>query len=150
MRISCLLLVCLLLLAGCGSLGIGKDEFSCPGGSTDAARCMSTREVYAATDRSDHVPPPAPVQQKGEEKKPESVPPANQVPASRDALPVLAANLPIPVRSQAKIMRILIFPWEDNDGDLHGGEYVFTEIVGRRWNLGVTKGGASGLFSPLD
>lgn len=42
-----------------------------------------------------------------------------------------------PFRAPAQVMRIYISPWEDEQGDLHMGGYVFSEIAPRRWNVGA-------------
>lgn len=43
-----------------------------------------------------------------------------------------------PLRVPPKIIKIWIAPWEDGDGDLHGGEVIFSEIspTKGRWILG--------------
>ena len=41
-----------------------------------------------------------------------------------------------PFRVPAKVMRIYISPWEDEQGDLHMGGYVFSEIAPRKWSVG--------------
>ena len=33
-------------------------------------------------------------------------------------------------------MRIWLGPWEDADGDLHADGYIYSEVEGRKWNLG--------------
>jgi hypothetical protein len=38
-----------------------------------------------------------------------------------------------PYRTAAQVLRIWIAPWEDEDGDLHLGSRVYTEVEGRRW-----------------
>lgn len=42
------------ILQGCSFMGIGKGDFSCPGG-VDGVRCMSAQQVYQATESSDYV-----------------------------------------------------------------------------------------------
>ncbi|MDF5484702.1 TraV family lipoprotein, partial [Vibrio parahaemolyticus] len=39
----------LLILSGCSTFNIGKDEYSCPG-MPNGVQCMSARDVYAATN----------------------------------------------------------------------------------------------------
>lgn len=43
-----------------------------------------------------------------------------------------------PFRVPAKVMRIFIAPWEDEQGDLHMGGYVFSEVEPRKWSVGAT------------
>jgi hypothetical protein len=40
-------------------------------------------------------------------------------------------------RAPAQVMRIWIAPWEDSRGDLHAPGYLYTEILPRRWRIGV-------------
>lgn len=42
-----------------------------------------------------------------------------------------------PFRVPAKVMRIFISPWEDEQGDLHMGGYVFSEVAARKWSVGT-------------
>lgn len=41
-----------------------------------------------------------------------------------------------PFRVPAQVMRIFISPWEDEQGDLHMGGYMFSEIAPRKWSVG--------------
>lgn len=42
-----------------------------------------------------------------------------------------------PFREPAQVMRIYISPWEDEQGDLHMGGFVFSEIAPRKWSVGT-------------
>lgn len=42
------------MMSGCGSLGVGEEEFACPG-RPSGVRCASATEIYAATENSDSV-----------------------------------------------------------------------------------------------
>jgi conjugal transfer pilus assembly protein TraV len=134
-RLPALALLCV-LVPGCSWIGLGKSEFSCPGGSTDGVRCLSARQVYLATDNSDTVQPgsgagPA---EAGMPGVPAALPAAPS--PVQGAVPVPSINQPMPIRTQAAVMRIWMAPWEDDDGDLHADGYLYTEVEGRRWNLG--------------
>ena len=42
-----------------------------------------------------------------------------------------------PVRVQPRVVRLWVAPWEDSDGDLHMGGFIYAEVAGkRRWVLG--------------
>jgi len=42
-----------------------------------------------------------------------------------------------PVRVQPRVVRLWLAPWEDSDGDLHMGGFIYAEVAGkRRWVLG--------------
>ncbi len=132
------------LLNGCSFLGIGQGDFSCPGG-VDGVRCMSARQVYQATESSDYVKTIA------ESDKSETgkaiVTGHIQNGTSQVAVPSIEQS--IPIRTQAKVMRIWMAPWEDDDGDLHADGYMYTEIESRRWNLGDRFRSPGTAISPL-
>lgn len=130
-RLPILLILCL-AIAGCSWMGLGKSEFSCPGGSTDGVRCLSARQVYLATDHSDTVSPAS-----GPISAETALPgaPALLAPV-QGSVPVPSINQPMPIRTQAAVMRIWMAPWEDDEGDLHADGYLYTEVEGRKWNLG--------------
>lgn len=54
-----------------------------------------------------------------------------------------------PFRANAQVMRIFIAPWEDEQGDLHMGGYVFSEIAPRRWTVGARPTNANSEFRLL-
>jgi conjugal transfer pilus assembly protein TraV len=131
-----------IVLAGC-SFTQGKSEFSCPGG-VDGVHCMSAREVYKATAANDYVRPQnsddADAKDSGEKPR---------IPVKSSAVPVPTIEQPIPIRTQAQVMRIWVSPWEDDDGDLHADGYIYTEIEGRKWNLGDRFKAPNPVISPL-
>ncbi|TAL51416.1 MAG: type IV conjugative transfer system protein TraV [Methylovulum sp.] len=133
-------------LQGCSSLGIGKSDFSCPGG-IDGVRCLSARQVYEATESSDYVKTRAEENQTGANANKQSVPVVAKVGSAQVAVPRIGQ--PVPIRTQAKVMRIWIAPWEDNDGDLHANGYIYTEIERRKWNLGQPFNSPGTALSPL-
>ena len=57
------------------------------------------------------------------------------IPANRQEMVVRTAREE-PFREPAKVMRIYISPWEDEQGDLHMGGFVFSEIAARKWSVG--------------
>lgn len=138
-----LLTLVLGLLNGCASvMGVGKSEYSCPGG-IEGVRCMSARQVYQATHSSDTVKstggPDADKVQDGKKTV------LHQY--SRVAVPRIGQ--PVPIRTQAQVMRIWMAPWEDEEGDLHADGYLYTEIQGRRWNLGENFTAPGSTLTPL-
>jgi len=124
-------LVLPIVLSGCGFMGIGKSEFSCPGGSTDGVRCLGARKVYEATEQSDQV---IPLGADGAPTEALTYTPPEGGDGARVAVPTF--NQPLPIRSQARVMRIWLGTWEDGDGDLHADGYLYSEIEGRKWSLG--------------
>lgn len=131
-------------LQGCSWLGVGQSDYTCPGG-VDGVHCLSARQVYQATEASDYVKPSNP-DSKDNGKKPDTTKVA-QHRTSQVAVPRI--EQPVPIRTQAKVMRIWMAPWEDDDGDLHADGYLYTEIEGRRWNLGERFKSPGAMLSPL-
>jgi len=42
-----------------------------------------------------------------------------------------------PMRIQPRVVRLWLAPWEDSDGDLHMGGFIYVEVAGKkRWVLG--------------
>lgn len=141
-----------LIVAGCSSLGLGESDFSCPG-YPDGVQCMSTHEVYEATNDgnvprsmdSDGV-----VHTKGSSNtaQQQNVPDPARNPVGSYVAPNLP-NRPIPIRTPAEVMRIWIAPWEDTNGDLNVTGYVYTEIEPRRWTIADTAPKSSPVLTPL-
>lgn len=130
-----------LLLQGCSVFSLGQSNFSCPGG-VDGVHCKSTREIYQATQSTDTVKPDNPGI--GSDKTPKQV-----VSLQSNPVPVPTIEQPIPIRTQAKVMRIWVAPWEDNDSDLHADGFIYTEIEERKWNLGGRFKSPNPVISPL-
>jgi conjugal transfer pilus assembly protein TraV len=129
---------------GCSWIGLGQGNFSCPGG-IEGVRCMSARQVYQATESSDYVKVASEDDKKGESTS--TTPLITGQRTSQVAVPSI--KQPIPIRTQAKVMRIWMAPWEDDDGDLHADGYLYTEIENRRWNLGERFKSPGIAISPL-
>lgn len=133
-----LLAVAALVLAGCNTLG--QSKFDCPK-NTEGAACLSAREIYERTHVADRV---GATYKQGKEVQPDEAQPTNAagtqvaVASARSSYrpPLPEVDTPLPVRTPAKVMRIRVFPWEDNSRDLHTGGYVYTEVEGRTWTIG--------------
>lgn len=61
--------------------------------------------------------------------------PAMVTPRAMAVAPVVATTEPH--REPARVMKIRIGAWEDENGSLHGRSDVFTEIEPRRWTVGM-------------
>jgi conjugal transfer pilus assembly protein TraV len=118
------------LLGGCAStlsgLG-GEGNYACkaPVGS----QCTSVSGVYA---NSIHGQPPASVMPKparGPVKKPPAATVAASAAETTPALPTPASA----IRSQPRVLRLWIAPWEDDDGDLHEAAVVHVLVDTGRW-----------------
>ena len=146
-------------LTGCLNLGIGAVDYGCPGISSGVS-CISARDVYEATNSRDRLTTgpvnesTAPSDQEGQSVVPRTAntPGAQsgfREAAYRPVVPVMPEN-PVPYRRPAVVMRIWIAPWEDNVGDLHMPGTVFTEVEGRRWQVGLENAGVETVATPLD
>lgn len=117
------------LLGGCAStmsgLG-GEGSYACkaPVGS----QCTSVSGVYA---NSIHGQPPASALPKPA-KEPTSTATAATVASASTAAPGLGAP-PSALRSQPRVLRLWIAPWEDADGDLHEASVVHVLVDTGRW-----------------
>ncbi len=131
------------VLQGCSLMSIGGSNFACPGG-IDGVRCMSARQVYQATESSDYVK----IASEDKEGSKSTTPLITAQPRTSQAT-VPSIEQPIPIRTQANVMRIWMAPWEDDDGDLHADGYLYTEIESRRWNLGERFKSPGTAISPL-
>lgn len=135
-----------LLVSSCSYLDIGESEYACPG-RKNGVTCASTREIYDRT-HNDQVPIGVPIEvaQRSENtlKKENDLTKGSK--PNRDALKeerntqvvenYISPNLPlgeIPIRTPAKVMRIWLAPWEDEEGDLNISGYIYTEIEPRKW-----------------
>lgn len=123
------------LLSGCTSMfSVGDSNYSCSG-LPEGVRCMSARDVYAATEYADHVAP-TDRETSSADTKLQGAKGEGRAADSHMRSPVLETEREIPVRTPAKVMRVWIAPWEDESGTLHASEYLFKEIEGRRWSIG--------------
>lgn len=142
-------------LSGCTLFDVGSSDYACPG-MPEGFQCMSSRDVYAATNDG-QVPRPMMAGEDDhaehnghEDHKPKS----NLKQASGDIVidtyvaPRLP-NKPIPIRTPAQVMRIWVAPWEDTNGDLIVTGYIYTEIEPRRWVVGESESESEVSFSPL-
>jgi conjugal transfer pilus assembly protein TraV len=55
-----------------------------------------------------------------------------------------------PYRSAARVMRIYVSAWEDEQGDLHMPGYIFSELEARRWSVGQPAIDSSNTFRLLE
>ena len=152
-----LLAVVTSVLSGCTSfLNIGESEYACKG-MPEGVSCMSARDVYSATENENYMTTLKAEQQaatkvKSGDDKAEGEPETRILYAvGGDNAPVPArARNPLPIRTQAVVMRIAVDPWEDENGDLWVPGYVYTEIEPRRWEIGSRQPQAMTSLRPLN
>lgn len=147
-----------LTLTGCASVwNVGDDTFSCQGMPTDspeAAECLSAREAYYATNDGAVPNPVIKKQKQGDSNNQQGQNAITQHQMVNDQIvkDYVTPNLPdrpVPVRTPAKVMRIWVSPWEDEQGDLNTVGYIYTEIEPRRWVIGDRAEYAQAALYPL-
>ncbi|WP_170113384.1 TraV family lipoprotein [Ahniella affigens] len=117
----------------------GSSRYSC--GVPEGQPCRSALQVYAETDGAVTGHPIATAN--GSTPLPADDPwQLNQrddgelVLVAAAPEPVPTVRTPMPVRTEARILRIWIAPFENADGDLVAGSHLYTEIEPRRWRVG--------------
>lgn len=139
------------VMTGCASLNVGSPEYGCSG-MPDGVQCMSTRDVYNATNNGS-VPRPmkAGDEDQGDEPHAEVSPSPQR--SGDEVIDTYVApqlpNKPVPIRTPAQVMRIWVAPWEDDKGDLNVSGYVYTEIEPRRWVIGESTSNSDSVIRPL-
>jgi len=53
---------------------------------------------------------------------------------------------PVPIIVPAKVIRVLIYPYIDSDGNFHGPSYLYTEIEKSRWVVGDFNDPGDGVY----
>ena len=134
---------------------VGEKKFACPGRPA-GVHCMTTSQIYDATQNTDTVPPTADkalgddpralndrsaANPKGKAKS--SAPAADSAAPVNGAAAIQVPNVPypmvekpVPVRVPARVMRVWIAPWSDSHDRLHGGEDAFVNVAEGRWIFG--------------
>ena len=120
-------LVFALALSGCASTlsGVGgADGYACK--APEGALCTSVSGVYA--NAAQGMPKPA----KSLEHQSQTATPV--IYGATSIAPDRSAALPSgPIRSNPRVLRLWIAPWEDADGDLHEAALVHVVVDTGRW-----------------
>lgn len=124
------------VLTGCGNLsGLGgTSEFACK--APEGVRCLSVSGNYynsvQGNQTSTRGNPPRREQALPSESAARA--PIKEVSFSAGGKPS-AGFEPMQLRSQSRVRRLWIKPWEDADRDLHDQSFVFLHGDGGRWLL---------------
>lgn len=113
------------LLGGCMNMsGISgsSDSFGCK--APEGVTCTSVSGVYANAVRN-NLP--------GQKMAQEAAAPAVPAPDTTRAAPRVTLSSGEAIRSQPRVMRIWVAPWEDADGDLHDQSFIFVTVDSGRW-----------------
>jgi len=126
----------LVAISGCAS------NFTCPAPAS-GLKCSPVSVVYDKAMSGEIMTTPA-VDAKSTQKKQNKQ--AEVEPVDKPQMPSTAsgrlhAEKMVPLRVPPKIIRIWLAPWEDDDGDLIQGGYVYSEISDpkNRWVIGEKK-----------
>jgi len=134
----CAAALCGPLLAGCANItGLdASSEFACQ--APLGVQCESVSGTYANALRNSL---PAQRPQRAPSAAPAAAPSsptaatratsaAVRAPGGTDGSPAVQ-----PIRSQPRLLRLWIKPWEDADRDLHDQGYVYVQVDSGRWLL---------------
>jgi len=143
--------VCLLLpLGACMNMsGLGGDsKYACK--APDGVACDSVSGTYANALHNN-----LPSQQaqrfarRQKEASDESPSPTRGRAISSVSSDSGMAVTPSPLRSQARILRLWIKPWEDADGDLYDQGYAYVQVDNGQWQLDHVQRQIRDHYAPL-
>lgn len=104
----------------------GESKFSCK--APDGVTCSSLSGVYANAVANN-----LPGLRKDGKGDPAARPAAKESPDG--TITGQAASSGDPLRTQARVLRIWIAPWEDTEGDLHDQSYIYVVANAGRWAI---------------
>ncbi len=144
--------VCLLLpLAACMNMsGLGGDsKYACK--APDGVACDSVSGTYANALHnnlpSQQARRSARHQKEGSEES--SSPTVRRPISSTTANAPGMAVTPTPLRTQSRILRLWIKPWEDADGDLYDQGYVYVQVDNGQWQIDHVQRQIRDVYAPL-
>lgn len=150
-----------LSFTGCSILNVGESEYSCAGYDTEGVTCMSATEVYNATENATSISNSDFHNGDQEERESATGREAQRQPSGshqngqpttqqhRSAGQYIQHDGPTPIRTPARVMRVWVDTYEDEQGDLHSPGLVYTEVESRRWNIGKSAPKRAERITPL-
>ena len=144
--------VCLLLpLAACMNMsGLGgESKYACK--APDGVACDSGSGTYA---NALHNNLPSQQAQRSARRQKEAFEesPSSKVGRAISSATANASGMavtPSPLRTQARILRLWIKPWEDADGDLYDQGYVYVQVDNGQWQIDHVQGQIRDVYAPL-
>ena len=144
--------VCLLLpLAACMNMsGLGGDsKYACK--APDGVACDSVSGTYA---NALHNNLPSQQAQRSARRQKETSEENSTLVVGRPISSTTAnapgmAVTPNPLRTQARILRLWIKPWEDADGDLYDQGYVYVQVDNGQWQIDHVQRQIRDRYAPL-
>ena len=144
--------ICLLLpLAACMNMsGLGGDsKYACK--APDGVACDSVSGTYANALHN-NLPSQQAQRFTRRQKEASEESPSNKVghaisSATANVSGIAATSSPL--RTQARILRLWIKPWEDADGDLYDQGYVYVQVDNGQWQIDHLQRQIRDLYAPL-
>ncbi|MGB4062465.1 MAG: type IV conjugative transfer system lipoprotein TraV [Azonexus sp.] len=144
--------VCLLLpLGACMNMsGLGGDsKYACK--APDGVACDSVSGTYA---NALHNNLPSQQAQRSAHRQKETSEENSTLVVGRPISSTTAntsgmAVTPSPLRTQARILRLWIKPWEDADGDLYDQGYVYVQVDNGQWQIDHVQRQIRDRYAPL-
>lgn len=130
-------MVCLLpALSACMNMsGLGGDsKYACK--APDGVACDSVSGTYANAVHNNLPSQRAQRSAASDKKESEPVPSTKAVqpaPSTATSHATTADEASTPLRSQARVLRLWIKPWEDTDGDLYDQGYIYVQVDNGQW-----------------
>jgi conjugal transfer pilus assembly protein TraV len=128
------------VVSGCANMsGLdGTSEYACK--APQGVQCDSISGNYYNAIQ-DNLPSQRQERTNGVSEKLDGI--RRATPAARDAVSLIKTQdgldrsspsvLPLPLRSQGRVLRLWFKPWEDADHDLYDQGYVYVQIDNGRW-----------------
>ena len=144
--------VCLFLpLAACMSMsGLGGDsKYACK--APDGVACDSVSGTYANALHN-NLPSQQAQRSARRQKEASEESPSNKVGRAISSATANVSGMavtPSPLRTQARILRLWIKPWEDADGDLYDQGYVYVQVDNGQWQIDHVQRQIRDLYAPL-
>jgi conjugal transfer pilus assembly protein TraV len=143
-----------IVLTGCVSMSglSGSSDFKCR--APDGVSCVSVSGIYANA-QANNLPSqrdakPTLLPSSTKDTKPSSQTVAFSSSAPTTTPSSLSPSAPLgAIRSEPRIVRVWIAPWEDSDGDLHDQSYVYLPVDSGRWVVEHNKRRVREAYAPV-
>lgn len=141
-----------LSLTGCVNMSglSGGSDFKCK--APDGVSCVSVSGIYANA-QANNLPSQRDSKPALLGQPPKDARGSMQTVANVPTSTVGALTSPTPplgaIRSEPRIVRVWIAPWEDSDGDLHDQSYVYLPVDSGRWMVEHNKRRVREAYAPV-
>ena len=136
------LLSSLVLLSGCTGTG-GSSSYGCK--APDGVACQSVSGVYANSTQNNLPSQRAFDTQKTDKESSKEVPYKD---ANSPSVIGTTLNSGDPLRTQSRVLRVWIAPWEDSDGDMNDQSYSYLVVDSGRWMIDQSRRNIANEYAP--